>query len=341
MSARRGPLTARRALVWCAGLGLALAAVVVAAVTLGSSGITPAVLLGDAAPAEARAILLQVRLPRVLLAALLGGALALAGAALQGLFRNPLADPYVLGISGGASVGGVVALALAARAGWGGAAAVPLLSFLGALGALVAVERLATTGGRLNLYALLLTGAICNAFAAAAIFFVQSVASAEQLHAIVFYLMGRIPSPGPAGLATAAGVTLVAALALVTRARDYNALALGDEAARQLGVDVEGLKRWTFFWTALLTAVAVALAGMVGFVGLVLPHLLRLAAGPDHRLLLPAAWLGGGAFLVLADLAARTALAPVELPVGVITALLGGPFFVWLLRRRAGEGPLG
>lgn len=341
MSRRRAPLTGRRAARWCAGLALALLAAIGLAAAVGSSGVTPAALWGGGGSAEARAILLEVRLPRVALAALLGGALALAGAALQGLFRNPLADPYVLGISGGASVGGVVALALAARTGWGGELAVPLLSFAGALGALVAVERLATTHGRLNLYALLLTGAISNAFAAALIFFLQSVASAEQLHAIVFYLMGRIPSPGPLGLAAVAGSTVVAATALALRARDYNALALGEEAARQLGVDVEGLKRWTFFWTSLLTAVAVAAAGLVGFVGLVLPHLLRLAAGPDHRLLLPAAWLGGGVFLVLADLAARTALAPVELPVGVLTALLGGPFFLWLLRRRAGEGPLG
>lgn len=337
----RGPLTARRAALWCLSLATTLALAMALAMVLGSSGITPLALLESGDAAEARTILVEVRLPRVLLAALLGGALALAGAALQGLFRNPLADPYVLGISGGASVGGVLALALAARSGLASAGLVPLFAFAGALAALVAVERLATTRGRLDLYALLLTGAICNAFAAALIFFVQSVASAEQLHAIVFYLMGRIPSVGPPTLAAVAGVTMVAGAALLWRARDYNALALGEETARQLGVDVEGLKRWTFFWTSLLTAVAVASAGLVGFVGLVLPHLLRLAAGPDHRLLLPAAWIGGGAFLVLADLLARTAIAPVELPVGVITALLGGPFFVALLRRRSSEGSLG
>ncbi|MCL4839292.1 MAG: iron ABC transporter permease [Thermoanaerobaculia bacterium] len=336
MRRARPPLTARRAGAWLAALGLLLALAVAAGATLGASGLGwGALASGDAA---ARVVLLEVRLPRVLLAALLGGGLAVAGAALQGLFRNPLADPYLLGIAGGASLGGVAAVAVAGAAG---ARVVPLAAFAGALAALLLVERLATHRGRLDLYALLLTGAVLNAFSAALIFFLQSVASAEQLHAIVFYLMGRLASPAPRALALAAGATLVATLALAARARDYNALALGEEAAAQLGVDLERLKRATFGWASLLTAVAVAAAGPIGFVGLLLPHLLRLAAGPDHRLLLPAAFLGGGAFLVLADLAARTLLVPNELPVGVLTALLGGPFFLWLLRRRAREAPLG
>lgn len=332
----RPPLSARRAAGWLAGLGALLLLAVVAGAALGASGLAWRDLA--AGDGTARLVLLEVRLPRVLLAALLGGGLAVAGAALQGLFRNPLADPYVLGIAGGASLGGVLAVVLAGAAG---ARLVPAAAFAGALGALVLVERLATSRGRLDLYALLLTGAVLNAFSGALIFFLQSVASSEQLHAIVFYLIGRLPSPPPRTLLFAALATAVATAALVRRARDYNALALGEEGAAQLGVDLERLKRATFGWASLLTAVAVAAAGPIGFVGLLLPHLLRLAAGPDHRLLLPAALLGGGAFLVLADLAARTLLAPNELPVGVLTALLGGPFFLWLLRRRAREAPDG
>jgi len=333
---RRQPLTRSRALLWLALLGLGLVLSLLAGLSLGSSGVTPAALFGAGDPA-ARAILLAVRLPRVLLAAIVGGGLAVSGAALQGLFRNPLADPYVLGISGGASVGGLLALVVS----HGGALAGPAGAFLGSLAALAIVERLATSNGRLNLYSLLLTGAIVNACAAALIYLLQSLASAEQLHAIVFHLMGRLPSLDLRSLALIAAASLAAVAALLWRARDFNALALGEEPARQLGVDVDGLKRWTFCWAALATAVAVAATGMIGFVGLIVPHALRLAAGPDHRLLLPGSLLAGGAFLVLSDLVARTALAPAELPVGVLTALVGGPVFLWLLRRRAGGGPLG
>jgi len=288
-------------------------------------------------PAE-RAILLEVRLPRVLLAAVLGGALTTAGVVFQALLRNPLADPYVLGVSGGASVGGVVALLL----GLGGAAAplgglgVPFAAFCGALGALLAIERIATVDGRLAIHTLLLTGVIVNATTGAVIFFLQSVASSEQLHAMVFYLMGSVPSLGYREVGLAAALTAAGVAALYAGARSYNALALGESGAQALGVDVERLKRRSFVLGSLLTAVAVSTGGLIGFVGLVVPHALRLLFGPDHRLLLPAAFLGGGAFLVLCDLGARLVLAPNELPVGVVTAVVGGPFFLMLLRRRRG-----
>jgi iron complex transport system permease protein len=276
-----------------------------------------------------------VRLPRVLAAAALGAALSLAGVAFQALLRNPLADPYVLGVSGGASLGGVAALV----AGVPGAL-LPVAAFGGALAALAGLERLATVRGRLDVLTLLLTGAVFNATSGAALLLVQVLASREELHAVVAYLFGRVPLLGGGPLAALAAAAVAGALLLAARGRALNALALGEEGAMQVGVEVERLKRIVFVAGALLTALAVSWAGMVGFVGLVVPHLVRRLFGPDHRLLAPLAALGGAAFLVLADLVARTAMAPRELPVGAITALVGGPFFLVVLRRRR-EGTSG
>jgi iron complex transport system permease protein len=336
---RRGePLTRRRLFVWTLALGAVLALSVLVGVAWGTGSLSLLDLMPGAAPLseQARAVFFDVRLPRVLAAAFLGAALSVAGVVFQALLRNPLADPYVLGVSGGASIGGVLALLLGLGGGASlmGELAVPAFAFLGALGALVLIEWVATVGGKLTVYTLLLTGAIFNAFASALIYFIQTIASLEQLHAIVFYLMGSVPMLGYRGVGSLAATSVLATLALLSMARDYNALTIGEEGAAQLGVDVERTKRRTFVLGSLLTGVAVSVAGLIGFVGLVVPHLLRLLLGPDHRLLLPAAFLGGGAFLVLADLTARVAVAPSELPVGVVTALVGGPFFLYLLRRR-------
>jgi iron complex transport system permease protein len=327
------PTLARRLALVTLGLGALLALAIGFAVSFGAAEVPlwQRLLLGGIWSEAQQAILFALRLPRVLTAAALGGLLGVAGVAFQALLRNPLADPYVLGVSGGASLGGVVAL-LAGVAGLG----VPLAAFAGALASLVAIERMATSGGRLTVFTLLLTGAIFNAFSAALIYFLQSVASREELSAIVFYLMGRVPSSGPATLVLLWAAGLAITVALFASARDFNALTGGEEGAQQLGVDVERLKRRTFVLGSLATALAVSSAGLIGFVGLVVPHLLRRLLGPDHRLLLPAAFLGGASFLVLADLAARTLAAPTELPVGVVTALLGGPFFLLLLRRSGG-----
>ncbi|HKQ62653.1 MAG TPA: iron ABC transporter permease [Candidatus Polarisedimenticolaceae bacterium] len=331
MPARREPPTAARVAAIAAGLSVLLGASLLLAASLGAGRVSPLALLGSRPLGDVeRTILLEVRLPRVLLAALLGGALGLAGAVFQGLLRNPLADPYVLGVSGGASIGGVLALLLGPL----GTLSAPLCAFAGALGALVLIERVATVDGRMTVYGLLLTGAIFNAFSASLIYFVQSVASLQQLHAIVFYLMGHIPSFGLRTLGLLALAIGAGALALCAMSRDYNVLTLGEEGALQLGVDVERVRRRTFVLGSLLTALTVSVSGMIGFVGLVVPHMLRLLFGPDHRVLLPAAFLGGASFLVLADLAARLLVAPNELPVGVVTALLGGPFFLVLLHRR-------
>jgi iron complex transport system permease protein len=272
-------------------------------------------------------------LPRVATAAALGAALALAGVAFQALLRNPLADPYVLGVSGGASLGGVLALVAGLPA-----LLLPVAAFAGAIGALAGLERLATVGGRLDVLTLLLTGAVFNAASAALIVFLQTVASREELHALVFYLMGRVPALDSRALGALGVATVLVALLLFARGRALNALALGEEGAMQVGVEVERVKRQVFVAGALLTALAVSWAGLVGFVGLVVPHLVRRLAGPDHRLLAPLSALVGAAFLVVADLVARVALAPRELPVGVVTALVGGPFFLLVLRRRRRDG---
>jgi len=336
---RRRPLTAMFLIVWSLGLTAALALCMLLASSFGAaenislSGLFP---WGPALDDVQRTILLEVRLPRVLMAAILGGALTVAGVVFQAMLRNPLADPFVLGVSGGASIGGVLALVLGfgAAEGWLGAIAVPGFAFAGALASLFLIEWIATVNGRLTVYTILLTGAIFNAFSAALIYFIQSIASLHKLHEIVFYLMGRIPSPDFGTLGLLGAFVGIAVLVLFSRTRDYNALSLGEEGAAQLGVDVERLKRWTFVFGSLLTGVAVSVAGLIGFVGLVVPHMLRLILGPDHRLLLPSAFFGGAAFLVLADLAARVLIPPNELPVGVVTALIGGPFFLYLLRRR-------
>ena len=338
MSRPVNPLSGERTLVvilfliaitiTCIGLG----------VTFGAGNISLRHLLpGSNATEIEHAILFDVRLPRVLIAGLLGGALAVAGVVFQALLRNPLADPYVLGVSGGASIGGVLAitLGLAATGSWFATMVVPFCAFAGALGALFLIESIATVDGRLTVYTVLLTGVIFNAFAAAVIYFIESVASLEQLHEIVFYLMGRIPSLGHEELIILSIAIIFGTISLVTMCRDYNALSLGEEGAMHLGVNVERIKHRTFVLGSLLTGLTVAVAGLIGFVGLVVPHILRLMFGPDHRLLLPAAFFGGGAFLILADMLARLIIAPNELPVGVVTALVGGPFFLYLLRTRS------
>jgi len=332
----RAPLTGSRLAGRLAGLAALLVACMALGVSFGSVDVSPLAWIDPTGDPAARTILQEVRVPHVVLAALLGGLLSVSGVAFQALLRNPLADPYVLGVSGGASIGGVLALVL----GLGGTGVAALVgvrgfAFLGALAALVIIERLATIDGRLTVYTVLLTGAIFNAFAAALIYFLQSIATLEQLRDVVFYLMGEVPeATDRATLALLAALGAAGTVLLTARARDFNALSLGEDGAAQLGVDVEGLKRFTFVVGSLLTALAVSVAGMIGFVGLVVPHALRTLLGPDHRLLIPAGFLGGASFLVLADLAARVLVPPTPLPVGVVTALLGGPLFLAVLRRR-------
>src|SRR5579884_2516614 len=271
-------------------------------------------------------IIVRTRLPRVLLGAAVGASLSAAGAALQALLQNPLAEPHLLGVSSGAAVAGLVALVAGADPI---SPLVPAAAFAGALGTMALVYLGARTQGRATPHAILLVGVVCNAVAAAAIMLVNAHASG-----VLFWIMGALSTQSYALVALVALYACVGLVWLVAHAQSLNLFAAGDEGALQLGIDVERARRSVFVAASLLVAAAVSVSGIIGFVGLIVPHLLRLLLGPDQRLLLPASFLGGAVFLVWADTAARTALGPAELPVGVVTALLGGPFFILLLRRQ-------
>ena len=289
-------------------------------------------------------LLWRLRLPRVLLAALVGAALSGSGCALQALLRNPLADPFVLGVSGGAALGATLAMAIGVSVvadAWGGAPAIAarwsapsLFAFVGAGAATLLVAGAGRMSTRAGPTTALLTGVVFNAFAAAAITCIKALSSPERTGDILFWLAGALGYEVPSTLVLSAMLQLAALGTLLALSGRLNLLSLGDEEAAALGVPVASTRRALLLATSASVGGAVALSGMVGFVGLMVPHLLRRILGPDQRLLLPASVLGGGAFLVLADLAARLLfpLAGTELPVGVLTALLGGPFFLWQLR---------
>jgi len=281
-------------------------------------------------PSE-RTILFAIRLPRVLFAGIVGAALSTAGVVVQALLRNPLADPYILGVSGGSAVGAIIGILLGAGVVPFG---IPALAFLGAALAVALVFAIGSREGGLDSNTLLLAGVIVNAFLSAVIMFFISTSSSADLHTITFWLMGDM------GLADGEKIMLMifllgAGTGVVYRyARPLNLIVTGEETALQLGVDVKRVKIILFVTGSLITAVAVSFAGMIGFVGLIIPHMMRLVLGTDHRLLLPASFLFGASFMVIADTVARVVFAGMELPVGVITALCGAPYFIFLLRTR-------
>jgi iron complex transport system permease protein len=315
-------------------LALLLAILVVAslvAATFGSVHISLVRAFDDASSPD-HAIFFAARLPRILMGIAIGAILASVGAALQALVRNPLAEGGILGISGGGALGAIVALVMFSRLG-GGELVVPLFAFGAALLSTVAVYRLAIVDGQLEPLTLLLVGVIFNAFWGAAIMLVNSVVNFYYTHSILFWLMGSLEAPTYGEVVTVTILGIAGFIALMFYARDMNLLALGDEAAAELGVDVERMRRVVFLATSIMIGAAVSVSGIITFVGLIVPHVLRLALGADHRLLLPASLIGGAAFMVAADLVARIAIAPAEIPVGAITALCGGPFFIYMLRR--------
>ncbi len=309
----------------------ALAALCAAALALG-------LLLGSAERPTAD-IVVSIRLPRVILAAFVGAGLATAGVLRQALLHNPLADPYVLGISGGAALGGVLALVLAGGAGIA-AGAVPVFAFLGALGATGLLYAIAGPSSRAPAYGLLLTGVVFNAFASSLIVFATALGDVSRMAGVFLWLIGSVRLVDAWTIA-AVGVLLALGLAVgMLHGFALNVLSLGRDTALYLGVDADRVQRRILLATALMIGASVAVSGLVGFVGLVVPHLLRLLLGADHRVLVPASALLGAAFLVLADTLARTLFAPLELPVGAVTALVGGPVFLALLRRElASLGP--
>jgi len=278
-----------------------------------------------------RTILLQIRLPRVLLGFLVGCSLASVGVVLQALLRNPLADPYVLGVSSGAALGAAVGVLCGAGTTFLAEAALPACGFAGGIVALVIVYRMATNSERLPIHSLLLTGVILNAIFSALIMFITSILDPNRSYGMMAWLMGTLTSPTYSGLVGVLVYLSISLILLFRQVRPLNILALGEDAARSLGVDTERAKHSIFILTALVTGAVVSVSGMIGFIGMVVPHAVRLAIGADHRLLLPASALVGGTFLMGADTMARTLIAPTEIPVGIITALAGGPFFVYLL----------
>lgn len=287
-----------------------------------------------------RAILIGVRLPRIALAALAGGGLAIVGVAFQGLLRNPLAEPYVLGVSGGAALGATITitLGLAAVSGWG-SVVVSLSGLVGGMAATALVYAIARAGGGLSGTSILLAGVIVNAIAGAVITFVKTLVSASKAQELLFWLMGFLDVPSMLTLFVAALYVLAGALVLMLDAGRLNLLCLGDEQAQHLGVNVRGLERRVFVASSLIVGAIVSVTGLIGFVGLVVPHALRRLLGPDHRVILPTSLLAGGAMLVLCDLLARLSFQwlGTEPPVGAITALVGGPLFLVLLRKRGAE----
>jgi len=281
----------------------------------------------------ARVIIWDIRFPRILMGLFVGASLAITGAALQALVRNPLADPYVLGISSGAALGATIGLALGLGTIVGGLG-LPLCAFIGGGLSIVLVYGIAASQGQLPMHQLLLAGVIVNAVCSALMMFATSILNPASLYRVVLWLMGTLSAPSLSALIGIGACLLIAIVLLLRESQALNLLAVGEDAARSLGVDSDRVQRTVFLVSAVLTGAVVSVSGMIGFVGMVVPHLVRILYGADHRLLLPVSALGGGILLMVADTVARTVVAPAEIPVGVITALIGGPFFIYLLMTR-------
>jgi len=328
-----------------AGLIILLAVVAAFATTVGSVKIplltTGTILLSklplvEIAPEWAstlETIVIDIRLPRVLLAGLVGAALAAAGATYQGLFRNPLADPYLIGVAQGAALGAVIGFLL--PSGWHalGFGIIPLLAFTGALISTTVVYLLARVGKTLPVTTLILAGVALGALLSSIVSYLI-ISSGDKLHSIMFWLMGSFSLSQWSEAIMVLPYMLVGLVVLLLYARSLNLMQLDEEQAQQLGINVERLKLVLLGAATLITAAAVSFVGIIGFVGIIIPHAVRLIWGADYRFLLPLSILTGAIFLILADILARTVLAPVEIPIGVITAICGAPFFLYLLRRR-------
>jgi iron complex transport system permease protein len=326
--------TAKRTLLLSTLLFLLLCVAAVASLATGTVAIpfrdVLSFMRGAEITEEQRTILLSIRLPRVLLAVTAGGGLSIAGAVFQALLRNPLAEPYILGVSSGGTVGAILALGLGVGMVY---VSVPLASFVGSATVMLLVYSIAMRYGKVEPTTLLLAGVMVGAFFTAMILLLVVMFGQEVRNAFL-WLMGNLGSAEYGSLSVIAPAVLTASLILFFLSRNYNLIATGEESAEQLGVNVERVKRISYFLASLITGFVVSASGVIGFVGLIVPHVCRLLFGSDHRVLLPASFLSGAAFLVVVDLLARTIISPSEIPVGAVTAMLGAPVFVWLLRRR-------
>ena len=281
-------------------------------------------------------IVIAVRLPRVVLGCLVGAALSLAGVLLQGVFRNPMADPYIIGVSSGAALGAALAIVLGLGFALLGSATIPVMAFAFAMATLLLVYNLSRVGGRVPVMTLLLSGIAVSIFLSSITAFISMFAG-ESLHGLYFWLLGSLSLAQWSQVMVIAPVVVSCSVAAMLYARDLNIMLMGEETATTLGVNVEDVKLIVIVISSLVTAAAVSFTGMIAFVGLMVPHMTRLIVGPDHRVLIPCSTLFGALLLVICDDIARIALAPTQIPVGVITALAGGPFFIYLLRRRKRE----
>jgi iron complex transport system permease protein len=277
-------------------------------------------------------ILFDVRLPRILLGFAIGGSLALSGVILQSMFRNPLVEPYTLGISGGAALG--VSLSIVTGLHRHAVLTLPVFGFIGALCVFMLVYTLGARKGAYKVQGLLLIGVMVSFIASSLVMLIMSISRAEDLHGIVFWIMGSLEEPNFLLVKSVFWLSLAGLAVSYLFCFDLNALTLGEEEAQHLGINIERSKRLLFILASLLAGVSVSVAGVIGFVGLVVPHFVRMFAGGDHRILLPGSFLAGGAFLIFCDTMARTIISPLELPVGVITGIAGGILFIYALTRR-------
>ncbi|UUP15971.1 Hemin transport system permease protein HmuU [Nitratireductor thuwali] len=348
VAAREGDRSARARL---AILALSVLLVAVAAVSV-ATGASDASVVGvlkalaglsepNALSARDRLIVLEIRAPRIVLGALVGAALAVSGALMQGLFRNPLADPGIVGVSAGAGLGAITFIVLggtvlAPVAALFGIYALPMAAFVGGLASTLALYRIATRRGQTSIATMLLAGIALGALAGAISGVLVYHADDRQLRDLTFWGLGSLGGSTWSKIAAAGPIIIVAVAATPFLSRGLNALALGEASARHLGISVQAVKNVAIVAVAAATGAAVAVSGGIGFVGIVVPHLLRLIIGPDHRYLLPASALLGASLLLLADAVSRTIVAPAELPIGIVTAIFGAPFFLWVLLRRRG-----
>ena len=278
-------------------------------------------------------ILFDIRLPRIILGLAIGGALSLAGVILQGMFRNPLVEPYTLGISGGAALGVCLNIVLRIHRGFG-VLTLPLFGFAGGVLVILLVYSLSIKRGALKMQGLLLTGVMISFISSSLIMLIMALSRVEDLHGIIFWIMGSLEQPDWTLIKIMFIVFIIGFFTSYLFWRDLNAMSIGEEEAMHLGIDVEKTKRLLFLVSSLLTGCAVSVCGIIGFVGLVVPHLVRMFVGGDHRILIICSCLVGGIFLILSDTLARTIIAPLELPVGVITGIVGGSIFVYFLNKK-------
>lgn len=331
--------TNKRLLRWVliiAGLLCILGGVSLFSLFVGSAEIpfqkVVALFMGNGTEIE-RNIIFDIRLPRIILAIAVGGALSIAGVLLQGMFRNPLVEPYTLGISGGAALG--VCVTIVCRLHRWSIVSLPLAGFIGALTVIIYVYCLSMRKSIIKLQGILLTGIMISFISSSLVMFLMAVSRTEDLHGIIHWIMGSLTEPNITLIYLVTGISFLGLIVSYLFYPALNAFALGEEEALHLGINIERVKKMLFLLASVLTGVSVSVTGVIGFIGLVIPHFVRLCIGSDHRISLAASYLAGGAFLVICDTLARTVISPVELPVGVVTGIIGGSLFVYALSKKS------